>query len=142
MIKSYKKHMHVFQRSTLLVQLRLQNRVIHQIDSSHSSHYYIVGLILCIISLVVRYSIIYRLSYNWRVNYSTYIVKNWISSSVYSSVLVQRICFIYCLCWISLTRYHKIFIFTLVYKIHRQYAVCVVYFLHITLIFTICCLII
>lgn len=48
--------MHVFEGRALLVQLRLQYGIVHQIDACHAAHHHVSWLVRRVISLVVSYA--------------------------------------------------------------------------------------
>jgi hypothetical protein len=53
LVEGDKEHVHVLERRALLVQLRLQDRVVHQIYSSHATDHYVLRLISRVVTLVM-----------------------------------------------------------------------------------------
>lgn len=98
--------MHVFKGGALLIQLRLQYRVVHEVDASQSTHHGVIRLVGRIVSLMVSYSYHLLVLVRCRlpdhrgvhdcVQVSAVVVQGAVTTATHTSVLIERICFVHC----------------------------------------------
>ena len=94
LIESHEEHVHVFKRSAFLVQLGLQDRVVHQVYPCHPSNNHIRRMVPCVVPLVVDGSrsgskISIGVAYNWLINNGIDVVER--TASACHSILIKRV---------------------------------------------------
>ena len=133
--------MHIFQRGALLIKLRLQYWVVHQINTSHSSHHRIIWLMRSVVALVVRYT--YHLLLSWHgADSSAIISHSTISTSTNTSILIQGVCFVNCCLRPSIHHVLLHLIHTYVANTWMHYLICHILCYYTTLVWSILHLII
>jgi len=78
-IKGNEEHVHILERCRLLVELRLKDRIVHEIHASHPANYHIGGLVRGVISVMVSRG---RVAHHRGAHYSVNILQRAVSATV------------------------------------------------------------